>query len=101
MVVRFVFSSVECTEELPEDGFSLDKTDPDGVRARERLFGRCLGGACSSNFKSQKTSSTGDVDNLEFVSMLSLLCVTPVDTKSDELLWARVRMLPRARKGEL
>lgn len=59
------------------------------------LLPRALGGACSSNFKSLKISSSWQEDSSE-----PPLPVSP-DIKSDELLWARVRMFPRDKNGEL
>lgn len=73
---------------------------PDEVQARDRLL-RCLGGACSSNFTSSKMSSSGDEESREFVSTYDFSLPSPPDTKSDELLWARVRMFPRVKNGEL
>ena len=46
-------------------------------------------------------SSSGDDDNREFVSTHALFLPIPTDIKSDELLWALVRMFPRVKNGEL
>lgn len=110
MVVRLDLSSWACSEELlygartveveSEMGSFVDISGPEAVIARDRLL-RCLGGACSSNFMSPKMSSSGDEDNREFVSRYVLCLPTPPDTKSDELLWARVRMSPLVNRGEL
>lgn len=59
------------------------------------LLPRSLGGACSSNFTSLKMSSSWDEDSSEVPLPFS------PDIKSDELLWARVRMFPRDKNGEL
>ena len=81
-------------------GFLGNISGPEEVHARDRLP-RCLGGGCSSNLLLPKMSSSGDEDNREFVSRFVLSLPSPPETKSDELLWARVRIFPRDKNGEL
>ena len=59
------------------------------------LLPRGLGGACSSNFTSLKISSSWYDDRSDPPLPF------PAEVKSDELLWARLRMFPRDKNGEL